>query len=39
MGLKRNVTAVFMIETLTPSMIAGSSGEDPKGYRGGAFEI
>jgi hypothetical protein len=25
-GLKRNVTAVFMIETLTPSMIAGSSG-------------
>jgi hypothetical protein len=26
MELKRNVTVVFMIETLTPLMIAGSSG-------------
>jgi hypothetical protein len=26
MGLKRNVTVAFMIETLTPSTTAGSSG-------------
>jgi hypothetical protein len=26
MELKRNITVVFMIETLTPLMIAGSSG-------------
>jgi hypothetical protein len=39
MELKRNVTVVFMIETLTPLMIAGLQDEDPKGYPGRAFEI
>jgi hypothetical protein len=36
MELKRNVIVVFMTETLTPLMIAESSG---LGYSGRAFEI